>query len=132
MSSLAALMAREVVEVAREAHLLAGPAFRRAFAAGATVLLAVVGVGFLLAASHSALASGLGAETAGVILGIALLACAGALHLFARSRRPAPPPPAPPTPDPPAAAISGGDLGPLAAFVTAYVLARQLSRRSGR
>lgn len=128
MNSLATLMARELVEVARETYSLARPAFWRASGAVAAVLLAVTGLGFLLAAAHVALTRSLGVEAAGLILGSALLASAGALYLIALWWRPVHQPVAP-SKNPAAAALGTDDLAPLAAFTAAFVLARQLSRK---
>jgi hypothetical protein len=131
VSPLAALMAREVAEVAREAQALAEPALRRASLAVVAALLATAGAGFLLSAAYLGLARHLGPEGAGLILGAALLACGAVLYLYARGKRPGQVPAAA-RPDRPPAAPAEGELAPLAAFAAAFVLARQLRRRRAR
>lgn len=128
MSPLSALMAREIAEVAREARALARPDLRRAAITLVAALLAAVGAGFLLSAAYMMLARSVGPEGAGLILGTALLACGAAIFLSARSR-PLGQMPAAASPEPLAATPGAGDLAPLAAFVAAFVLARQLRRR---
>jgi hypothetical protein len=123
VSPLAALMAREIAEVAREARALSAPALRRASLAVVAVLLAAAGAGFLLSAAHLGLARHLGPEGAGLILGAALLACGAVLFLYARGKHPG---------QAPAAPSAEGELAPLAAFVAAFVLARQLRGRRAR
>lgn len=131
MSPFAPLMAREIAEAARKAQALAEPALRRASLALVAALLAAAGAGFLLSAAYLGLARHLGPEGAGLALGAALLACGAVLFLHARRKRPGQVPAAarperPPTPP------AEGELAPLAAFVAAFVLARQLRRRQTR
>jgi hypothetical protein len=121
-------MARGIAEVAREARALAEPDLRLAAVTLVAALIAAAGAGFLLSAAHMMLARSLGPEGAGLILGVALLTCAAAVFLCARRRR-AGPEPAAASPEPPAATPGAGELAPLAAFVAAFVLARQLRRR---
>lgn len=124
-------MAREIAEVAREARTLAEPALRRASLALVAALLAAAGAGFLLSAVFLTLARHLGPVGAGLFLGVALLACAAVLFLHARRKRPGQEPAAAlpdQSPTPPAE----GELAQLAAFVAAFVLARQLRRRQTR
>ncbi len=125
-------MAHAIAEGAREARALGSSVLRRASLALVAALLAAAGVGFLLAAAYLGLARHLGPEGAGVTLGAALLACAAGLFLYARRKRPGREPVAvhpeatvAPLPNP----VPEGELAPLATFVAAFVLARQLRRR---
>lgn len=128
MSRFAPLMVREIADAAREARALAEPALWRASLALVAALLAAAGAGFLLSAAYLGLARQLGPEGAGLILGAALLACGAILFLYARRRRPGQVPAAA-RPERPPAPPAEGELAQLAAFVAAFVLARQLRRR---
>lgn len=123
-------MAHAIAEGAREARALGSSVLRRASLALVAALLAATGVGFLLWAGYLRLARYLGPEDAKLVLGAALLTCAAALFLYARRKRPARKPAARAEPAPaPAAPLGEVELAPLAAFVAAFVLARQLRRR---
>lgn len=124
-------MAQAIAEGARDARALGSSVLRRASLALVAALLAAAGAGFLLSTAYLALARQLGPEGAGLILGAALLAVAAVLFLYARRKRPGRKPAAAraePAPTP-AAPLGEVELAPLAAFVAAFVLARQLRRR---
>jgi hypothetical protein len=95
---------------------------RIALGLGAAVL-ALAGLGFLLAAAWMMLARALGPGAAGLILGVLLLLLSGACFLALRARRPL----RRDLPSPPDAPLEAGPAA-MAAFVAAFVLARRWPR----
>ncbi len=130
-------MADTIAEGVSEARALASSVVRRASLALVAALLAATGVSFLLWAGYLRLVRHLGPEDAKLVFGAALLTCAAVLFLVARRKRRARKPAAARTPattraEPapaPAAPPGEVELAPLAAFVVAFVVARQLRRR---
>lgn len=96
------------------------------------VVLAMVGMGFLVGAAYLALAPFVGFPGSAAIIGTLLLMIA-AILLLVRPKRKSDPAPAPAAartsaeiPEHPDTLAQPVPLGPLAAFVLAFVIARQL------
>lgn len=118
-----------------DARRAAKDAAVRLAVAAVGALLGLAGIGFLVATAYQALVRAIGPAPAGLTVGLTLILLSAICLWVAqrpRTAQPAPPMP-PPIPDetPPPAGQSA-DLAPMAAFVAAFVLARQFPFRSDR
>lgn len=115
-----------------DARRAAKDAAVRLAVAAVGALLGLAGIGFLVATAYQALVRAIGPAPAGLTVGLTLILLS-AICLWVAQRPRTAQPATPPIPDEtPPPAGQPADLAPMAAFVAAFVLARQFPFRSDR